>query len=93
MFGINRGAFIRGVPRGRVARGGLLVQSLAWFTRRTPRSTVAFGTRTVTASEQARALEDGVRAEVVGPPTGERSGKMARAWVRREGDLKSEMIG
>ena len=34
-----------------------IIQSLAWLTRRSPRSTFVFGTRTVTASEQARALE------------------------------------
>jgi peptidoglycan lytic transglycosylase A len=34
-----------------------IIQSLAWLTRRPPRSTFVFGTRTVTASEQARALE------------------------------------
>ena len=28
-------------------------------------------------------LEDGVRAEVVGAPTGMRSGKSMRAWIRR----------
>ena len=34
-----------------------IIQSLVWLTRRPPRSTFAFGTRTVTAGEQARALE------------------------------------
>jgi membrane-bound lytic murein transglycosylase A len=34
-----------------------IIQSLAWLTRRPPGSTFVFGTRTVTASEQARALE------------------------------------
>lgn len=34
-----------------------IIQSLAWITRRPPRSTFAFGPRTVTAGEQARALE------------------------------------
>jgi membrane-bound lytic murein transglycosylase A len=34
-----------------------IIQSLAWLTRRPPRSTFAFGARTVTAAEQARALE------------------------------------
>src|SRR5712691_9293899 len=34
-----------------------IIQSLAWLTRRPPRSAFVFGTRTVTAGEQARALE------------------------------------
>lgn len=34
-----------------------IIQSLAWLTRRPPRSTFVFGARTVTAGEQARALE------------------------------------
>jgi membrane-bound lytic murein transglycosylase A len=34
-----------------------IIQSLAWLTRRPPRSTFAFGARTVTVGEQARALE------------------------------------
>ena len=34
-----------------------IIQSLAWLTRRPPRSTFVFGARTVTAREQARALE------------------------------------
>lgn len=34
-----------------------IIQSLAWLTRRPPRSTFAFGARVVTAGEQARALE------------------------------------
>jgi len=31
-------------------------------------------------------LEDGARAEVVGPPTVTSGGKATRAWVRREGE-------
>jgi membrane-bound lytic murein transglycosylase A len=34
-----------------------IIQSLAWLTRRPPQSTFAFGSRTVTAGDQARALE------------------------------------
>ena len=31
-------------------------------------------------------LEEGTRAEVVGPPESMKNGKTTRAWVRREGD-------
>jgi membrane-bound lytic murein transglycosylase A len=34
-----------------------IIQSLAWLTRRPPRSAFVVGSRTITASEQARALE------------------------------------
>jgi hypothetical protein len=36
-------------------------------------------------------LEDGVRTEVVGQPTSMVSGKMTRAWVRREGETQLDL--
>jgi peptidoglycan lytic transglycosylase A len=65
-----------------------IIQSLAWLTRRPPRSAFVFGTRTVTAGEQARALE-----RVLGFLAGDPAPDLLEAFLLEEFDVMRSVGG
>ena len=65
-----------------------IIQSLAWLTRRPPRSAFVFGTRTVTVGEQARALE-----RVLGFLAGDPAPELLETFLLEEFDVMRSVGG